>query len=137
MEKVNDMKIGFFHKRCRNQYEFEWVTEGTVALTIPNKQLLDDLINNNADTLMLFAGFALCHENDQFEKKKGRELALSRLSPLPFKLEHIRIVEGKRIYMFSCEVASNKRKFPNKTIHLIFTTTNNSDHVKLVGGDLT
>lgn len=63
-----------------------------VALTYPSK---------NEYTLQV--GVAYCHPGDQFVKKTGRELALSRLKPQSFEVRSINYDYNDRGILFSLE----------------------------------
>lgn len=101
----------------------------TFALTPPTKADLHELFQvHGTQTLMLY-GVSVCSKHDNFNKKKGRELAEARVVPRLVELRDIKIHGTKHVYRFKSEIEVGHIKYVS---YFELTTIAESEVVKLI-----
>lgn len=122
------MRTAFAHNNGNKEFY-----RGTIALSVPDKQLLLSINNKIADGTVLLVGFSLCSEKDQFNKAKGRLIASNRMEPHKCYLDFIENKEGKQVYHFNTTLPNILSNNPsNVSIDFGVSITENSNYVKLL-----
>lgn len=104
--------IQYFHG---NYTQEKWESSSyTIALETPSKEDLMRMLNFNSIDIELKVGIAKLHPSDQYNRKKGREVSLSRLSPSLFYLDLIDIKDPET-YQFRLRNMENHTAF--LTVH--------------------
>jgi len=92
----------FLHSLPYNNLRGESKPGQTIAIgTKINTANFDEIVTNfltHGDNLRLnlMVGVAMCNPKDQYNRKTGRELAISRIKPMDFKITRM-ISDGKKI----------------------------------------
>lgn len=125
--------IQFKHQRASIKNNDFNLIEGTIALEPPTKGLLEQVFNSFANQTIFKLGLTIKSEKDQFEKKKGREEAIKKMS-----LYHVNFLSVKQnglnhTYKFSADVEHNKNKY---SILLKINTNLHNDMSQLVYGEI-
>lgn len=80
----------------KHQFYYTYDSKQTFHVEVPTKKALQDILKTGHITINI--GHAKRHPNDQFIKKIGREVAISRTIPVNFELNEINIVEEYQYY---------------------------------------
>lgn len=107
------MKVHFVHQNPGRHSEFK---SATFAFILPSKTDLEAMLKAHANATLIQLGVANVNPKDHFVKKKGRELAESRINLVKVNLEDIGVVGTKLCYHFVAELPS---KCPNETTQII------------------
>jgi hypothetical protein len=95
------------------------VLDGTVALEVPTKHLLEQLFITHSNQIVVCMGISITSKHDQFEKKIGKQLAQNRLTPLLSTLTSININGTRHKFMFR----TNEINLGNKKYTVMFHLT--------------
>lgn len=90
--------IQYFHQTSTEGY----LNRVTVALELPSvKDILNTASLHSSPNIAMKMGISYVHPNDNYSRKVGRELALSRLKPIDFFLTQITFDDiGRHLYKF-------------------------------------
>jgi hypothetical protein len=75
-------------------------TKYTIAAMLPTASDFSKLIENEKREITLPVGIANCSPKDNYCRKSGREVALSRMTPITFELKSIEFVESDIYFHF-------------------------------------
>lgn len=93
----------------------------TICVDVPDSSEFYSLITNHTTVIYLKMGVSYCNKSDQFTKKIGANLALSRVKTETFNFLRADNKEGNLLFMFSNDkwYLTFKVKQGNKKVHLI------------------
>lgn len=123
------MKINYAHQNPPRNSSFK---RGTLAINLPTKQDLLNLLTVHGTALAVKAGAARVHPKENFIKKVGRETAEKRMDIFPAYLKEVESRGTTLVYNMQLAL---KCSCPNQTIQFIdvgFSTTAETNHVKLL-----
>lgn len=122
--------IVFSHSTKRRLWKPD--TQGTVAVELPSKEQLLNVINYQDSVLNVRVGAAELHPKDKFVKKIGRELAQQRLSFINAEVKHIQL-ENNRLFLMCETVLASKKSYDkyDLKVRMVFSVAKNSESVKL------
>lgn len=108
--------------------------DATLAMDVPTKEFLSQVFVTHSNKAMFLAGIAIVGKKDSFERKRGREVAIQRLSPLVFELDRVDQDGTTHIYEFY----THQAKVADKAycVRIRLTTVAESDKVKLIGSHI-
>jgi len=123
----------------RNNFD----VNGTVALELPSKDSLINMVTNQVSVIIINSGVAVLHPKERFEKKVGRKIAMERLhctdSKRVFHLESIafeRMKPGRLLFTFISDASIPTKGGPNVYIKLLISTYKDSDKSRLLTTEL-
>lgn len=123
----------------RNSFD----VNGTVALELPSKVSLINMVTNQISMIIINTGIAILHPKERFVKKIGRKMAMERLncsdSKRAFHLESIifeRMNPGRLLFTFISEESVPTIGGPNVYVKLLISTYKDSDKSRLLATDL-
>lgn len=101
---------------------------GTIAVTMPLKQVVINSVTDWGKFLFLKLGYSLLQEGDRFKKKTGREIALKKMRIETAKLLNISFNEKRDVYHY--EIGSFSR-VSTKKIFFGLSVSPTSENVHL------
>lgn len=130
------MNVQFNHNRTpfigtiRHNTDFCHALNGTLAIDVSDKAYLERIFSTHSTQGMFTLGISVMSKKDQFEKKVGREKALSRMTEIVCDLSNVSVDGTKHLYYFY----TNSVKINDKNYHINFqlSTVAESDKVKLI-----
>jgi len=112
--------------------------KGTVAVKLPSKESLINMVTNQVVLMKTEVGVAVLHPKDQLNKKKGAKIARERLRPIFLELSTIHLnwcdEPGRMHFQFSTDkpiILSTVPGSPKCRIDIAMTTHKNSEHTRL------
>ncbi len=110
---------------------------GTIALNIPSKKDLENLVNLHGTCTLFYMGAARLKVGLPFVKKDGRDYAESMMVWCKANLLSVEVRETKYIYHFRAEVPSKAPVSNNvQLVDIGLSTIASSEHVCLVYAEL-
>jgi len=107
----------------------------TIAIEFPKKEFFEEvLIKSHATDILLPVGISIKSPKDVFNKKIGREVALTNLKAVPCTFTRMYTKGMKHIYNF--EILNYAYKGKKYNLHISCTTVKESDAIWLIDGGI-
>lgn len=97
--------------QIKHQNSLDKNSRATLVIGIPAKEKLLDMLEMGNEVLKVNLGVALVSPKDEYNKKVGREVAMSKIAPITAYLEKVTIRPGNRVVLHFITCFKDERKY--------------------------